>query len=219
MTDSTNRRPVELTEEELALVTQNRAAANDYDRDCRRLRAAGKRARIGEEMRRAAIAEMGQTLRDNRAAAKGDGPQSDYKIDMEQAENLTMFSRRTLSAAIGDTSRTSDRDLADHYRTARYDLHDGGHELHRRYPWLAGVHAARMALWSAQPEDTVEELLKPNRPIVAPPGDDVLDTLYKQMVDAIADGDTGMHTDAGGYSDVRLPFWADGEPPLRGAAD
>lgn len=187
--DNMTKKPEPASPDEL--LAQRRAAFDSATRSQERLRSAGERIRIADEMRRAAIAEMGQTYRDHRAVVEETG-QREYKLDMEQGETLTFVSRRTLSTAIADTSRISDQELAQQYRDYRYDLHYGGYELHRRYPWLAGMHDARMALWEAQTDDqsdeqVLAEFMAPAR-IVAPPGGDVLKALYESAVNAIADG-------------------------------
>lgn len=195
----------ELTPEELEWINQTRAASQEYEQSRNRLRAAGERVRIAEEMRRAAIAEMGQVYRDHRAFAQTSG-RPGYRIDMEQGEGLTEVSRRTLSTAIANPGRISDQELAQQYRDYGYDMHYGGYELHRRYPWLAGMHAAHMALWGAQidaeaDKQSIEDLLAPVSEIVVPPGADVLKRLYESAVDVIADGE------ASGRS-INLEFWA-----------
>lgn len=218
MTDQT---PVtELTEDEQQWVARLRAGTEQRERTRRRLRAAGKRVRIADAMRRAAVAEMGQCLRENRAAAAEHPAPSEYKVDMEQAADDTGLTRRTLSSAIGDTSQESDQDLAARHRDGGYDMEHGGYELHRRYPWLAGLWVAREALWRPvlQPRDgeTLDDLLfgEPQ----TPPGDEILDQLYRDAVDAIAAADT--HTEPGGRAWLRgMDFWPDGEPPLGGAAE
>jgi hypothetical protein len=208
------RSKVELTPEEEERVKVFLAGGEHYDCIRSRLKAAGKRVRIADQMRRAAIAEMGQALRDNRAFVADAGPDAaSWKVAMDEAASHTMVTRRTLSAAIGDTDtgRASDQELAAKYRDYGYDLFYGGYELHRRYPWLAGVHAARTALLNAVEEETPDELWSLDTEL--PPGYDVLDKLYRDMVDAIAEGYTGQHTDAVRYSETpRLPFW-NGEPP------
>lgn len=169
-----------------------RKANGSYAISRERLRAAGERARIAETMRRAAVAEMGQAIREHRAVLEDVEPgiSTIHRIQMDDAEDLTGVSRRTLSEAVRSETERSDADVATEYRNYSYDLHYGGEELHRRYPQLAGLYEAFMLLTRAESErwekehpdgsfapltDFTEEQL-------------VLKNEYERRVNAIADG-------------------------------
>ena len=178
-----------------------RASLDSYRATRDRLRQAGQRAKDAEVARRAAIAEMGQALRDNRARQKELGTSN--KIDMEDAEQLTGVSRRTLSGAAGADypggrdprsmlwKDLSDRDLAAAVRDGADDGYGAEEELHRRYPVLAGLRLARHAVheaardrWSQAHPD---ELFEPLDPDLGPAWDDLRRT-YTAWVHAIAEG-------------------------------
>lgn len=174
-----------------------------YEQTQRRLRAAGGRAKAAETMRRAAVAEMGQAIRDHRAvlATAGDAiDRNSWRVDMEQAEYHTGLSRRTLSTALADDSARSDAQVAEEYRAYGYDEHHGQAELHRRYPHLAGLHQARNLLsrhsLQTESEQGLDGMLG-----FGPEGmeesaqEKLLRQEYHRQVDAIADGTAALHHD------------------------
>ncbi|MGW3197158.1 hypothetical protein ACWDBD_21720 [Streptomyces sp. NPDC001118] len=146
---------------------QFRKVNGSYATTRERLRAAGERASLAEAMRRAAIAEMGQAIRDHRAVLDVVAPElrGHHRVQMDDAEDLTGISRRTLSDAVRNDTGRSDAEVAGEYRAYAYDLHYGGEELHRRYPQLAGLWEALKLLTDAQYErwrkDHPDELFEP----------------------------------------------------------
>lgn len=157
-----------------------------------RLKAAGERARIAETMRRAAVAEMGQALREHRAVLEDVTAhlRTLHRIQMDDAEDLTGVSRRTLSEAVRSDTERSDAEVATEYRDYSYDLHYSGEELHRRYPQLAGLYEAFVLLMRAEDERWEKE--HPDEPF-APLNDFteeqlVLKNEYERRVNAIAEG-------------------------------
>lgn len=163
-------------------------ALNSYGQTRDRLKAAGQRAADAETARRAAIADMGAAVRDHKALLATLGRTSP-KIGMDDAQELTGLSRRTLSeAASTPPTSEADRELAARYRDYGYDLEEGGDELHRRYPRLAGLYEARMLLWREQTErweaEHPDELFQPD--LGVPAGVDCLEREYRRQVDAIA---------------------------------
>lgn len=169
-----------------------RKANGSYAITRERLRAAGERARTAEVMRRAAVAEMGQAIREHRAALDDVSPnlRTLHRIQMEDAEELTGVSRRTLSEAARAAAERSDAEVAAEYRAYGYDLHYGGEELHRRYPQLAGLHEAIKLLSSTQSERWLAE--HPDE-VFVPLLDFteeqlVLKNEYERRVNAIAEG-------------------------------
>ncbi|WP_275466338.1 hypothetical protein [Streptomyces noursei] len=190
-----------LTEEEIDTL---RASLNSRQDARDRLRQAGRRARDAETMRRAAIAEMGQALRDNRDCQKELGTSTKAsKIDMEDAEHLTGVTRRTLSGAAGADypggrnlhcmpwQDLSDRDLAAAVRDSADDGYDAEEELHRRYPVLAGLTLARKAVHDAAVDrwrdDHPDELFEPLEAGLPPAWDDIT-RVYTAWIRAIAEG-------------------------------
>ncbi|MFD3889967.1 hypothetical protein [Streptomyces microflavus] len=174
-----------------------------YEQTQRRLRAAGERAGAAETMRRAAVAEMGQAIRDHRAVLATAGDTVDrrlWKMGMEQAESHTGLSRRTLSTALADDSARSDAQVAAEYRAYGYDEHHGQAELHRRYPHLAGLDEARKLLshhsLQAESEQGLDSMMG-----FGPQGleesvqERLLRQEYYRQVDAIADGTAALHHD------------------------
>ncbi|MFF2226900.1 hypothetical protein ACFVV7_26700 [Streptomyces globisporus] len=174
-----------------------------YEQTQRRLRAAGERAKAAETMRRAAVAEMAQAIRDHRAVLATAGDTIDrnlWRMDMEQAESHTGLSRRTLSTALADDSARSDAQVAAEYRAYGYDEHHGQAELHRRYPHLAGLHEAGRLLsrhsLQTESEQDLDSLLG-----FGPEGleestqEQLLRQEYRRQVDAIADGSAALHHD------------------------
>ncbi|MDX3025653.1 hypothetical protein [Streptomyces acidiscabies] len=137
------------TREEIAAM---QASLDAHDQTRERLRQAGQRAKDADIMRRAAIAEMGQAIRDNRARQQELGTTN--RIDMDDAAALTGFSRRTLSAAVGTDypgdlnlhvagwGELSDRDLAIVVRDGADDGYGAEEELRQRHPVLAGLDLA-----------------------------------------------------------------------------
>ncbi|MFI2318415.1 hypothetical protein AMK17_37770 [Streptomyces sp. CB00072] len=175
-------------------IDEIRRALDSYEMTQRRLRAAGERAAAADVMRRAAVAEMGQAIRDHRQILEdvaGAVDRRNWRMDMEQAETLTGMTRRTLSTAVADDSARSDAEVASEYRAYRYDEHHGGEELHRRYPHLAGLHQARRLLSKeilrkyeeAHPEDLLGFDLDPGLSAE----EQLLLDEYERQVDAIAD--------------------------------
>lgn len=190
----------DLTEEQ---ITRMRAGLDAYGEARQRLRQAGERALHADTMRRAAIAEMGQILRDHRTRQSELG--TDHKIVMDDAEDLTGVTRRTLSTAAGTVyppggkdprtlalANLSDQDLADTYRSYGYDLHYGGHVLHRRYPLLAGLDLALQIVRRGARERWQEEHPDAglfDEPLdLTQPADRDITLAYRACVDAIADG-------------------------------
>ncbi|MFB7435255.1 hypothetical protein ACFCZ5_28380 [Streptomyces microflavus] len=172
-----------------------------YEQTQRRLRAAGERAKAAETMRRAAVAEMAQAIREHRAVLATAGDTVDrhlWRMDMEQAESHTGLSRRTLSTALADDSARSDAQVAAEYRAYGYDEHHGQAELHRRYPHLAGLHEAMQLLGrhslqiqsEQHPEDLFgfEELEESVQ-------EGLLRQEYRRQVDTIADSTAALHHD------------------------
>ncbi|MFF5265468.1 hypothetical protein ACFY4C_41875 [Actinomadura viridis] len=173
-------------------IEEARTILHSLDTTRKRLRAAGQRVAIADAMRSAAIAEMGQAIRDHRAlldTATGRRP-AGHRIQMDDAEELTGLSRRTLSEAVGKTDVRSDAELAIEYQSYDYDLYYGGEELHRRYPQLAALYEARMLLAKAESERWHEE--HPNEsgfgPVEPTQGQLVLQDEYRRRVSAIAEG-------------------------------
>lgn len=172
--------------------TDFRKVSGSYSVTLERLRAAGERARTADVMRRSAITEMGQAIRDHRATLGAVIPElrTLHRIQMDDAEDLTGVSRRTLSEAVRSDAARSDAEVAAEYRAYAYDLHYGGEELHRRYPQLAGLYEALKLLMEAESERW--QAMHPKEPF-APLMDlteeqKVLHEEYRRRVDAIADG-------------------------------
>lgn len=113
-----------------------------------------------------------------------------HQIPMDDAEELTGVSRRTLSTAVRNEVGRSDAEVAAEYRDSGHDLHYGGEELHRRYPQLAGLHTALRLLveaeeerWqAAHPDQAFAPLLEFTDEQL------VLRREYERWVDAIAEG-------------------------------
>ncbi|MER7507103.1 hypothetical protein ABTX82_01940 [Streptomyces lavendulae] len=180
------------------------AALADYAATRTRLQQAGERASNAERMRRAAVTEMGQAIRDNRATQQRLGAK--HKVDMGDAEILTGITRRTLSTAVANayppeesTAATmalqdlSDRDLAATYRAYGYDRSYGSDELHRRFPVLAGMQLALEVVvqqatdrWRAA-NPTVNIIDEPLDVGVEAAAIDIQQA-YRKIVDSIADG-------------------------------
>ncbi|BBG20675.1 hypothetical protein RVR_P152 (plasmid) [Actinacidiphila reveromycinica] len=119
------------------------ALLTSASRTSRLLREAGERAADAEAARRAAIAAMGHALLGHRSVQQHHAGTRAGVIELTTAATWAGVTRRTLYTAMEQApAEPTDQDLARAYRHHRYDLAQGGSELHRRYPRLAGVHDA-----------------------------------------------------------------------------
>jgi hypothetical protein len=188
----------EHNEEELETeATTTRAQANAYRNAQQRLKQAGDRAKTADTMRRAAVSEMGQTIRDHRALLTTYSPseRQNWRLDMDQAEDHTRVTRRTLSEAVAQTDHQSDRELAQQYQAADYDDQDpAAKELLQRHPRLAGLRDAYWLLNQAGIDQWLADnpgYAMYNMPLNEPspsPQENALREAFETAVQAIAGG-------------------------------
>lgn len=166
--------------------------SESYRRAQRRINAAGRRARVGQTMRSAALDDIGAAIREHRGVLDEEEESGyAYRLNMLDLEEDTGISRRTISDHLKKTAVPTDQELAQEALAYGDTDRDCVHALHARYPELDGYAAARKALWDAA--DAAWDAQHPEAAGESPQPESVRTVLaaYWQRIQRIADGREG----------------------------